>query len=241
MSKFIQTSETRFSHLETSSKNQETLLRNQEASIHNLENQIGQLSKLLSERQKGTLPSNIETNPREHVKAVTLRSGKQLEEAEKVTEPQNDKNENEEGSKKPQLVREFKPHIPYPKKVRKDRMDEQFGKFLKLFKQLHINLPFVEALSQMPKYAKFLKELLSNKQKLEELSTVSLNEECSAIVQNKLPQKLQDPGSFTVPCTFGSLSVEKALADLGASINLMPYKMFKQLGLGEPKPTRMSL
>ncbi|KAK5836085.1 hypothetical protein PVK06_011834 [Gossypium arboreum] len=70
---------------------------------------------------------------------------------------------------------------------------------------------------------------------------MELNEECSAILQNKLPTKLKDPGSFTIPCLIGSLNVDKALADLGASINLMPYKIFKQLGLGEPKPTRMSI
>ncbi|KAK5794226.1 hypothetical protein PVK06_035443 [Gossypium arboreum] len=93
----------------------------------------------------------------------------------------------------------------------------------------------------MPTYAKFLKELLTNKRKFEDLSTVELNKECSAILQNKLPTKLKDPGSFTRPCLIGSFNVDKALADLGASINLMPYKMFKQLGLGEPKPTRMSI
>ncbi|KAK5775066.1 hypothetical protein PVK06_042933 [Gossypium arboreum] len=120
-------------------------------------------------------------------------------------------------------------------------MDAQFGKFLELFKQLHINLPFVEAISQMPTYVKFLKELLTNKRKFEELSPMELNEECSAILQNKLPTKLKDPGNFIIPCLIGSLNVEKALADLGASINLMPYKMFKQLGVEEPKPTRMSI
>ncbi|KAK5792919.1 hypothetical protein PVK06_034050 [Gossypium arboreum] len=93
----------------------------------------------------------------------------------------------------------------------------------------------------MPTYAKFLKELLTNKRKFENLSIVELNEECSAILQNKLPTKLKDLGSFTIPCLIGSLNVDKALADLGADINLMPYKMFKQLGLGEPKPTRMSI
>ncbi|KAK9050876.1 hypothetical protein SSX86_030154 [Deinandra increscens subsp. villosa] len=93
----------------------------------------------------------------------------------------------------------------------------------------------------MPKYAKFLKDLLTNKRKLEELSTVTLNEECSAVLQNKLPQKMKDPGSFTIPCSIGSLSVSNALADLGASINLMPYSVFARLDLGEPTPTRMSI
>ncbi|KAD6118908.1 hypothetical protein E3N88_10179 [Mikania micrantha] len=110
-----------------------------------------------------------------------------------------------------------------------------------MFKQLKINLPFVEALQHMPKYAKFLKDLLSNKKKLETLSTVTLGARCSALVQNKLPEKLEDPGIFTILCLFGGSSVNHALADLGASINFMPYSIYKQLDLGEPAPTRMSL
>ena len=93
----------------------------------------------------------------------------------------------------------------------------------------------------MPKYAKFLKELLSNKRKLEEPSTVILSEKCFAILQNKLPKKLKDPMSFTLPYLIGSMSVEKALVDPQVSLNLMPYKLFKKLGLGEPKLTRMSV
>ncbi|KAK5839228.1 hypothetical protein PVK06_008002 [Gossypium arboreum] len=88
---------------------------------------------------------------------------------------------------------------------------------------------------------KFLKELLVNKRKLDEASHVELNAICSAILQNKLPHKLKDPGSFTIPCLIGSLDINHALADLGAIINIMPYKMFKQLGLGKPKQTRMSI
>ncbi|XP_076939471.1 uncharacterized protein LOC143608259 [Bidens hawaiensis] len=93
----------------------------------------------------------------------------------------------------------------------------------------------------MPKYAKFLKDLLSNKRKLEGLSTVCLNEGCSAVVQNKLPEKLADPGHFTIPYLFGSSTESYALANLGASINLMPYSLYKKLDLGEPVLTRMSL
>ena len=139
------------------------------------------------------------------------------------------------------MPKEYQPHLPYPSRLRKDKDDEQYKKFLELFKQLHINIPLVEALGQMPKYAKFLKELLSNKRKLEELSTVTLGGECSAVLLNKLPRKLKDPGSFIIPCLVGNLPVERALADLGASINLMPYSLFKKLDLGEPKSTWMSL
>ncbi|KAG8496817.1 hypothetical protein CXB51_008055 [Gossypium anomalum] len=89
--------------------------------------------------------------------------------------------------------------------------------------------------SEMPNAMKFLKELLANKRELDEASHVELNAVCSAVLQNKLPNKLKDPGSFTIPCLIGSLDVNNALANLGASINVMPYKMFKQLGLGKPK------
>ncbi|KAG8474591.1 hypothetical protein CXB51_031240 [Gossypium anomalum] len=91
------------------------------------------------------------------------------------------------------------------------------------------------------KLAKSLKELLANKRKLDDSSHVELNAVCSAILQNKLPNKLKDPGSFTIPYLIGGLAVNNALANLGVSINVMPYKMFKKLGLGKPKQTRMSI
>ncbi|GJR73285.1 putative ribonuclease H-like domain-containing protein [Tanacetum coccineum] len=93
----------------------------------------------------------------------------------------------------------------------------------------------------MPKYAKFLNGLLSNKTRLEEAFTVTINVRCSAVLLNKLPPKEKDPGSFTIPCDIGHLHINNALEDLGASISLMPYTVYKKLGLGEPKPTRMSL
>jgi hypothetical protein len=131
--------------------------------------------------------------------------------------------------------------IPFPSRLKKDKDNAQFSKFLELIKQLHINLPFVDALSQMPKYAKFLKDLLTNKRKFEELSTVQLGEECSAAVMKKLPEKLNDPGSFTLPCLINNVIFENALADLGASINLMPAHLCEKLSLGELKLTRMCI
>ncbi|KAL5554294.1 hypothetical protein UlMin_041695 [Ulmus minor] len=93
----------------------------------------------------------------------------------------------------------------------------------------------------MLKYAKFLKEVLSNKRKLETNEKVMLMEECSAILQRKPPPKLKDPGSFTIRCTIGDFNFDKVLCDLGASINLMPLSIFRKLGLGEVKPTTVSL
>ena len=109
-----------------------------------------------------------------------------------------------------------------------------------IFKRLQINIPFVEAMEQMPTYAKFMKELLTKKRRFSE-ETVELEAGCSAIIQKSLPQKSKDPGSFTIPVTIGTLPVGKALLDLGASINLMPLSMLKRIGDLEVRPTRMTL
>ncbi|XP_010689473.2 DNA damage-inducible protein 1-like [Beta vulgaris subsp. vulgaris] len=93
----------------------------------------------------------------------------------------------------------------------------------------------------MPSYAKFLKDTLSNKRKIEENVTVSLTVECSAILQNKLPEKLGDPGSYSIPVKLGNIAIKNALCDLGASVSLMPLSICKKLNMGELKPTRISL
>ena len=112
---------------------------------------------------------------------------------------------------------------------------------MELFKQLRINIAFADVIEQMPAYAKFLKDIVTHKRKIEDCSTITLSEVCSAIIQRKLPPKLKDPGSFTVPCAIGEFSFDKALCDLGASINLMPYSIFQRLGISEVKPTRVTL
>ncbi|XP_019435112.1 PREDICTED: uncharacterized protein LOC109341625 [Lupinus angustifolius] len=98
----------------------------------------------------------------------------------------------------------------------------------------------MEAMEQMPTYAKFMKDLLTRKKKFSE-ETVTLEAGCSAIIQKSLPQKTKDPGSFTIPVKIGELAVGKALLDLGASINLMPLSMLRRIGDLEIKPTRMTL
>nr|GEW57702.1 DNA-directed DNA polymerase [Tanacetum cinerariifolium] len=126
-------------------------------------------------------------------------------------------------------------------KLRKEKEEAQQRKFLENLKQQHINFPFIEALAQMPKYAKFVKGFLTNKARLEEACIVTMNERCLTVSLNKLPSKEKEPGSFTIPYDIGHLHINNALADLGASISLMPYTMYEKLFLREPKPTRMSL
>ncbi|GKC94663.1 reverse transcriptase domain-containing protein [Tanacetum coccineum] len=136
------------------------------------------------------------------------------------------------------------PHIPYPSRMNQEKQQEknkvQIHKFWQMFKQLHINISLADALILIPKYQKMLKSLLSNKEKLLELANTPLNENCSAVILKKLPEKLGDPGKFLIPCGFSELKC-KALADLGASINLMPLSVWIKLGLPELISTRMTL
>ncbi|GKD23297.1 hypothetical protein Tco_1225000 [Tanacetum coccineum] len=98
------------------------------------------------------------------------------------------------------LVKPQESSIPFLNRSTKEKEEAQQQKFLQNLKQLHINIPFIEALVQMPKYAKYLKSLLTNKSRLEEACTMTTNERCSAILRNKLPAKETNPGSFTIPC-----------------------------------------
>ena len=99
----------------------------------------------------------------------------------------------------------------------------------------------MDALENMPSYVKFMKKILESKKKLVEYRTINLTEECSAVLQKKLPPKVQDPGSFAIPFSIGTQISGRALCDLGASINLMPLSMFKRLKLGEQKSTTINL
>ncbi|CAJ2661756.1 unnamed protein product [Trifolium pratense] len=133
--------------------------------------------------------------------------------------------------------------MPYPrrKKVKNLEREKEFKKFMKVLNKLEMAIPLVEALEQMPSYAKFLKELLTKKRKPLDDEMVSMTEECSTLIQRKLPKKKKDPGSFTIPCSIGNLTIGKALCDLGARINLMPLSMMKKIPGAVAKPTKMSL
>ena len=120
-------------------------------------------------------------------------------------------------------------------------MEEQFFRFLDMFKKIEINIPFAEALDQMPNYAKFLKDILIKKMRNDEEGVMTLIATCSVVIQRSLPVKMQDPGSFTIPCTIGNFEFKKALCDSGASINLIPLSVVKRLNLGELTPTNMTL
>ncbi|GJT14513.1 reverse transcriptase domain-containing protein [Tanacetum coccineum] len=139
----------------------------------------------------------------------------------------------------------LKPSIPYPSRRnderRREKANDQIEKFYEIFKDLSFEISLTDALILMPKFASTLKALIGNKEKLSEMARTPLNEHCSAVILNKLPEKLGDPGKFLIPCDFLGMDECLALADLGASINLMPLSVWKKLSLPELTPTCMTL
>ncbi|GJW72754.1 reverse transcriptase domain-containing protein [Tanacetum coccineum] len=190
---------------------------------------------------------------------VTSLSGKTLEEPSiplvptpDISIPQKEPEQNPETStekvQNPNL--ENTTHVPPPKeeesifmmKVREHKKPSaQYSRFLKMFKQLRLEIGLKDALVEMPKFNKWLSSLLRNKQKLEEIAIVTVNAECFAIIMNKVPEKLKDPGKFLILCALQDLNRTSALADSGASINLLPHSIHKKLGLEALTPTRMTL
>ncbi|XP_031274923.1 uncharacterized protein LOC116133349 [Pistacia vera] len=117
------------------------------------------------------------------------------------------------------------------------KKEEHEQEILDTFRKLHVNIPLLDAIKQVPRYEKFLKELCINKRKLKGNEVVSVGENVSAVLQRKLPTKCKDLGSFTIPCIIGNTRFEKAMLDLGASINAMPYSLYLDLNLGTLKET----
>nr|GEW70507.1 reverse transcriptase domain-containing protein [Tanacetum cinerariifolium] len=169
----------------------------------------------------GTLPSNTIPNPKGEMKAITTRS-------------------------EPDVPKTLpKPNISYPSRLNDQMLHEkatnQMEKFFQIFQDLHFDTSFADALLLMLKFAFVIKSLLANKDKLFELAKIPLNENCSAMLLKKLLEKLGDPDKFLIPCNFLRMDVCHALADLNASINLMPLFIWKNLSLPELTPTRMTL
>nr|GEY68488.1 reverse transcriptase domain-containing protein [Tanacetum cinerariifolium] len=143
------------------------------------------------------------------------------------------------------VIPKSKANLPYPSRLAKEKILEKddilAAKFMEIFRDLHFELSFADALVHMSKFAPMFKKLLNNKNKLIELTKTSLNENCSAVVLKKLPEKLGDPGRFLIPYDFSEFDNCLALADLGPSINLTPLSIWKKLGLPTLNDTKMVL
>nr|GEY54170.1 reverse transcriptase domain-containing protein [Tanacetum cinerariifolium] len=143
------------------------------------------------------------------------------------------------------VIPKAKANLPYPSRLAKEKIREKddilAAKFMEIFRDLHFELSFADALVHMPKFASMFKKLLNKKNKLIELTKMPLNENCSAVVLKKLPEKLGDPKRFLIPCDFLEFDNCLALADLGASINLMSLSIWKKLKLPMLNDTKMVL
>ncbi|GKC56855.1 reverse transcriptase domain-containing protein [Tanacetum coccineum] len=124
---------------------------------------------------------------------------------------------------------------------RREKANDEIEKFYEIFKDLSFKISLTDALILMPKFASTLKALIRNKEKLSEMARTPLNEHCSAVILNKLPEKLRDTGKFLIPCDFPRMDECLALVDLGTSINLMPLSVWKRISLPELTPTCMTL
>ncbi|GJX46093.1 hypothetical protein Tco_0271283 [Tanacetum coccineum] len=134
----------------------------------------------------------------------------------------------------------YQPKLPYYERMKvreNDKPSAQHSRFLKMFKKLRLEIGLKDALVEMPMFNKWLSLLLRNKDKLEEIAITTVNVECSAIIMNKVPEKLEDPGKFLIPCALQELDRTSALSDSRASINLLPYSIYKKLGLKALIPT----
>ena len=127
------------------------------------------------------------------------------------------------------------PNAPFPSRFMKSKNEEEEQDVLETFRKVHVNIPLLDAIKQIPKYAKFLKKLCTTRKRIREKEVVQVSENVSAILQRKLPPKCKDPGSFTIPCVIGHTKFEHAMLDLGASINVMPYSVYASMNLGELK------
>ena len=229
-------------------------------SMHSeLQSSITRLSSQQQGSEKGKFPSQTQQNPKrvheigsasdpnariDEVKAVvTLRSGKELRPAvpapTKTAPTVVDSPEEEQSAKR----EEVKPIVPppFPQALRKKKNSVNQTEILEVLRRVKVNIPLLDMIKQVPTYAKFLKDLCTIKRGLDVNKKAFLTEQVSAIIECKTPVKYKDPGCPTISVNIGGFSVEKELLDLGASVNLLPYSMYKQLGLGELKPTSITL
>jgi hypothetical protein len=240
--------------------------------IAKLETQMGQMANILNRREEGKLPSQLVMNPKglymvneetshQHVQSITtLRSGKLVDnqvgnkrdEHKEVPETlQNDKGKQviTETSTlaDPSLETPYVPRAPFPEWLKAPshfgKQGEQIQAMMEVFKQVKINIPLLDAIQQVLAYAKFLKDLCTQKRKsINHIpKKVLLTEHVSSLIQHNTPLKFKDPGAPTISCIIGQKEIDKALLDLGAGVNLLPYSVYQQLGLGELKPTMVIL
>nr|GFA12153.1 reverse transcriptase domain-containing protein [Tanacetum cinerariifolium] len=251
-------------------KANDAVMRNMQTQGQNMQNQFTNLTELItkflnsnsaSTSSSGTLPSNTLANPRmenepevtkdivnptnngstEDVQPQVVQSKSLIPTSEPINSPIFEPVIASVNAPKPNP----KSSIPYPSRRiderNREKANNQIEKLYQIFKDMSFEISFTDALILMPKFTSTLKPLIGNKEKLSEKARTPLNKHCSVVLLKKLPEKLGDPGKFLIPCDFPRMAECLALADLGASINLMPFSVWKRLSLPDLTPTCMTL
>jgi hypothetical protein len=225
------------------------------------------MANTLNRREEGKLPSQPVMNPKglymvdeetshQHVQSITtLRSGKLVDnQVGKKKEEHTEVSETLQNDKGKQVINETStsetPYVPralFPERLKAPshfgKQGEKIQAMMEVFKQVKINIPLLDAIQQVPAYAKFLKDLCTQKRKSRNHipKKVLLTKHLSFLIQHNTPPKFKDHGTPTISCIIGQKEIDKALLDLGAGVNLLPYSMYQQLGLGELMHTTVIL
>ncbi|XP_057761104.1 uncharacterized protein LOC130981533 [Arachis stenosperma] len=223
-------------------------MKNRGEAIKKLEFQVGYLSEKMP-KPTDSFPSDTEKNPRGEAKKVRLEDCNMVTTNDKETEdkpsklseqPENTLVEKEKkDQQEPEISQQelLRLYAPFPQLLKGAMGKRMYSRFLESFASLNVNIPFIKVIQQMPPFIKYMKELLPRKSSLKGGQTIVMNKDCSTLIQTQLPAKRKDPGSFHVPCAIGETNFDRALCDLGASINLIPLSLVKRLQINEILPT----
>ena len=262
VTQFVQTQQSTNTEFRTALNDVRSQITKLTSSIGNLQQEKGKLPSQPIQNpqsQNSVGVSGLSEGTFEHCKAVTtLRSGKVVDKTIQTKEPTQDSQselvKEDEVSDKSyvpktnvvdgELEEDKATHVPpapYPHKLRVPKKLDNHSEIYELFKQVKLNIPLLDSIKKIPSYAKFLKDLCTVKRKLGVNKEAFMTEQSTSLIRNNLPPKYKDPGSPTISIVVGNSKLGHALVDLGASVNLLPYSVYVDLGLGELEPTNITL
>ncbi|XP_057965435.1 uncharacterized protein LOC131155997 [Malania oleifera] len=214
--------------------------RQQQKPVHNVSGDSIETAKAVITLRSGKEVPRLEISITRQTVAPTPKVAVEVDEAKEKSEevsPELKKSVDMEAK----TSKEYQPVVPYPQRLTTGQKNKYHTEIQEIFKQVKINIPLLDAIQQVPSYAKFLKDLCIVKRKLNVKKKTFLTEQVSALILSETPQKLKDPGSPTISIMIGESHIGRALLDLGSSVNLLPFSIYEQLGLGELKKTSIVL
>ncbi|CAN6552315.1 unnamed protein product [Malus baccata var. baccata] len=221
--------------LSNGQEDQAKAMQNQDKRVDQLEKQIGQIAEFVGSSSKtGHKEDEKLQQEEEGACPPTAKVVPPLPQAPSVPNLPNSSNKGKNVSNSVH-TNVFPSDVPFPSRFMQTKKEEAEKDILETFRKVQVNIPLLDAIKQVPRYAKFLKELCTTRKRMSTKEVVKVGENVSAILQRKLPPKCKDPGSFTIPCVIGNTRFESAMLDLGASINVMPYSIYASMNLGALK------